>query len=112
MGFDYEVISFTALFLAIRVSGSNKELEISELLQMSSNPGVPEPRHIVSAGNSMLAKLCWNNQILTPNSFLRELIALLVTEHEREEVRLMKGETLSNLIDFASYLVEVSVCDV
>eukprot|EP00535_Pseudo-nitzschia_heimii_P006157 CAMPEP_0197185630 /NCGR_PEP_ID=MMETSP1423-20130617/12328_1 /TAXON_ID=476441 /ORGANISM="Pseudo-nitzschia heimii, Strain UNC1101" /LENGTH=381 /DNA_ID=CAMNT_0042636745 /DNA_START=321 /DNA_END=1466 /DNA_ORIENTATION=+ len=110
--FDYEVISFTALFLAIRVSGSNKELEISELLQMSSNPGVPEPRHIVSAGNSMLAKLCWNNQILTPNSFLRELVALLVAEHENEEVRLMNGDTLSNLIDFASYLVEVSVCDV
>ncbi|OEU08403.1 hypothetical protein FRACYDRAFT_271677, partial [Fragilariopsis cylindrus CCMP1102] len=76
--FDYEVISFTALFLAIRVSGSSKDLEISELLQLSSSSGAPQARHILSAGNSMLAKLSWDHQILTPNAFLRELVALLL----------------------------------
>lgn len=109
--FDYEVISFTALFLAIRVSGSNNELEISELLQLSSNSRVPEARHIVSAGNSMLQKLSWNNQILTPNSFLRELVAVLVTEHDREQDSYMSSENLSSSVEFASYLVELSVCD-
>mmetsp|Transcript_107878 Transcript_107878/g.220205 ORF Transcript_107878/g.220205 Transcript_107878/m.220205 type:complete len:470 (-) Transcript_107878:644-2053(-) len=112
--FDYEVISFTALFLAIRVSGSNKELEISELLQLSSNTGVPEARHIVSAGNSMLEKLSWDHQILSPNSFLKELVEFLVIQYNAEiginETK--TGGNISNLVDFASYLVEVSVCDI
>jgi len=113
--FDYEVISFTALFLAIRVSGSNKELEISELLQLSSGSGAPQARHIVSAGNSILEKLSWNHQILTPNSFLRELVALLMTEFDEEEAttdKAMACESVSALVEFASYLVEVSVCDI
>jgi hypothetical protein len=113
--FDYEVISFTALFLAIRVSGSNKELEISELLRLSSSSGAPQARHIVSAGNSILEKLSWNHQILTPNSFLRELVALLMIEFHEEEattVKAMACESVSNLVEFAAYLVEVSVCDI
>jgi len=113
--FDYEVISFAALFLAIRVSGSNKELEISELLRLSSSSGAPQARHIVSAGNSILQKLSWNHQILTPNSFLRELVALLMAEFDEEEAttdKAMPCESVSALVEFASYLVEVSVCDV
>jgi hypothetical protein len=113
--FDYEVISFAALFLAIRVSGSNKELEISELLQLSSGSGAPQARHIVLAGNSILQKLSWNHQILTPNSFLRELVALLMAEFDEEEAttdKAMPCESVSALVEFASYLVEVSVCDV
>lgn len=113
--FDYEVISFTALFLAIRVSGSNKELEIDELLKLSSSSGGPQARHIVAAGNSMLEKLSWNHQILTPNSFLRELVALFMIEYHKQEASAIKAvthESLSNLVEFASYLVEVSVCDI
>ena len=118
--FDYEVISFTALFLAIRVSGSSKDLEISELLQLSSSSGAPQARHILSAGNSMLAKLSWDHQILTPNAFLRELVALLLMQHDKEstsvnnngEIETMTRESIGKLTDFASYLVEVSVCDI
>jgi len=113
--FDYEVISFTALFLAIRVSGTNKELEISELLQLSSSSEVPQARHIVSAGNSMLEKLSWNHQILTPNSFLRELVTLLMIEHDEKESSAIEGitcQSVSEIAEFASYLVEVSVCDI
>ena len=110
--FDYEVISFTALFLAIRVSGSNKELEISELLKLSSRSGGPEVRHIVSAGNSMLEKLSWSHQLLTPNLFLRELVALLVIQHQKEDPsNAISDESVSKLANFALYLVEVSVCD-
>mmetsp|Transcript_6427 Transcript_6427/g.15599 ORF Transcript_6427/g.15599 Transcript_6427/m.15599 type:complete len:453 (-) Transcript_6427:617-1975(-) len=111
--FDYEVISFTALFLAIRVSGSNKELEISELLKLSSRSGAPQVKHIVSAGSSMLEKLSWNRQLLTPNSFLRELFSLLMSQHEKEDAsKAVSRESLSKLVDFASYLVEISVCDI
>jgi len=118
--FDYEVISFTALFLAIRVSGSSKDLEISELLQLSSSSGAPQARHILSAGNSMLSKLSWDHQILTPNAFLRELVGLLLMQHNKEntsvnkngETETMTRESIGKLMDFASYLVEVSVCDI
>lgn len=111
--FDYEVISFTALFLSIRVSGSNKELEISELLKLSSRSGAPQVTHIISAGNSMLEKLTWNRQLLTPNSFLREFVALLMNQIEREDGNEAIGhENLSQLVEFASYLVEISVCDI
>jgi hypothetical protein len=112
--FDYEVISFTSLFLAIRVSGANKELEISELLQLSSRSGAPQVRHIVAAGNSMLDKLSWDNQILTPNYFLRKLVALLMIQYYEEQAsstKAISSDSLSNLAEFASYLVEVSVCD-
>jgi len=113
--FDYEVISFTALFLAIRVSGSNKELEISSLLNLSSSTEAPQVRHIVSAGNIMLKKLSWNHQILTPKSFLRELVGLLMIQdckNESNTTETMSDESVSKLFDFASYLVEVSVCDI
>jgi len=111
--FDYEVISFTALFLAIRVSGSNKELEISQLLELSSSPGAPQAKHILSAGNSMLQKLSLDHQILTPNSFLHELVGLLVIQHSEDaNGNKASGEKLSQFVDFASYLVEVSVCDI
>lgn len=111
--FDYEVISFTALFLAIRVSGQNKELEISELLELRSCTGALQVRHIVSAGNSMLQKLSWNHQLLTPSSFLRELIALLMNLNQKEQAgKAIAHESLSNLVEFASYLVEISVCDI
>ena len=109
--FDYEVISFTALFLAIRVSGSNKELEISELLELSSSSGAPQARHILSAGNSMLEKLSWDHQILTPNAFLMELVGLLIIQHNKESNanERMTRERVSKLVDFASSLTEVSV---
>jgi len=112
--FDYEVISFTALFLAIRVSGSNKELEISELLHLSSSSEVPQVRHIVSAGNSMLEKLSWDHRIITPNLFLQELIALFMIHHEKEASAMkdITSDSVSKVVDFASYLVEVSVCDI
>lgn len=112
--FDYEVISFTALFLAIRVSGSNKELEISELLHLSSSSEVPQVRHIISAGNSMLEKLSWNHRIITPNLFLRELIAVFMIQHEKEAsaMKEITPDSVSKVVDFASYLVEVSVCDI
>lgn len=111
--FDYEVISFTALFLAIRVSGSNKELEISELLELRSCTGSLQVRHIVTAGNSMLQKLSWNHQLLTPNLFLRELIALLLIQNKEEAAcKAIEDESVSNLVEFASYLVEISVCDI
>ena len=112
--FDYEVISFTALFLAIRISGSSKDIEISQLLHLRSGSEAPQARHIVAAGNSMLKKLSWNHQILTPNLFLRELVSILMTLHNEQEhssTHEATCESLSNLVDFASYLLEISVCD-
>jgi hypothetical protein len=102
--FEYEVIAFSALFLAVRVSGSNRELQIPELLQLSSSGS--QVRHILSAGNSMLQKLSWDHRILTPHIFLRGLMQLLV--HSCPGISEDRALTL---MDFASYLVEISLCD-
>ncbi|VEU38628.1 unnamed protein product [Pseudo-nitzschia multistriata] len=112
--FDYEVISFTSLFLAIRVSGSNKELEISQLLELSSSPGVPQAKHIISTGNTMLEKLSWDREILTPNAFLHEFVGMLLIQHDGEinPNDSTRREKFSQMVDFALYLVEVSLCDI
>jgi hypothetical protein len=102
--FEYEVIAFTALFLAVRVAGTNRGLQIPELLQLSSSGA--QVKHILSAGNTMLQKLSWDHRILTPHIFLRGLMELLV--HTCPGISHDRALTL---MDFASYLVEISVCD-
>ncbi|KAL3918856.1 MAG: hypothetical protein SGILL_004047 [Bacillariaceae sp.] len=107
--FEFEVMAFTALFLAIRVSGKNRDLQIPELLQLSSSGA--EPRHILEAGHHMLEKLCWDHRILTPHSFLKEFLRRFVTASNEQQQHRFSKDHVSSLLDFASYLVEVSVCD-
>lgn len=102
--FDYEVVAFTALFLAVRVSGSNRELQIPELLQLSSSGA--QVRHILSAGNIMIEKLSWDHRILTPHMFLNGLMELLVNSCPG-----ITEDRALTVQDFASYLVEISVFD-
>ncbi|KAL3917777.1 MAG: hypothetical protein SGILL_004551 [Bacillariaceae sp.] len=105
--FEFEVMAFTSLFLAIRVCGRNKNLQIPELLQLSSSGA--QPRHIMEAGHHMLEMLSWDHRILTPHSFLKELLKLFVTSTSAHQ--LINKDQAKSLLEFASYLVEVSVCD-
>lgn len=102
--FEYEVIAFSALFLAVRVTGTSHGLQIPELLQLSSSGA--QVKHILSVGNSMLQKLSWDHRILTPHIFLKAFMELLV--HSCPDISEDRALTL---MDFASYLVEISVCD-
>jgi Cyclin, N-terminal domain/Cyclin, C-terminal domain len=105
--FEFEVLAFTSLFLAIRVCGVNKELQIPELLQLSSSGA--QPRHILEAGHRMLEKLSWTHRILTPHAFLKEYLGLFVSACKN--LIPISREQVASLLDFSSYLAEVSVCD-
>jgi hypothetical protein len=109
--FDFEVMAFTSLFLAIRVCGSNNtDLQVPGLLRLSRSGA--QPRHVLAAGNDMLQKLSWNNRIVTPHSFLKVLHELLLQEWNTSQGSTTLSEEQANdLLDLASYLVEVSVCD-
>jgi hypothetical protein len=111
--FDFEVMAFTSLFLAIRVCGSNTDLQVPELLQLSTSGA--QPRHILAAGNNMLQKLSWNCRVITPFAILKDLHELLVQQwnSSQNSRRLadLTPEQANSLLEFASYLVEVSVCD-
>lgn len=110
--FEFEVMAFTALFLSIRVCGENKELEIPELLQLSSSGATS--RHIMEAGHHMLEKLSWTHRILTPHAFLEEYVRLLVTasaQQTNSSNALISKDQAASLLEFATYLMEVSVCD-
>jgi len=109
--FDFEILAFTSLFLSIRVCGSGRELQIPELLQLSSSGA--RTSHIVQAGNIVLKKLSWDQRILTPHMFLKELLELYVqgwNSQNSSRHHISREEALS-VFEFASYLVEVSVCD-
>eukprot|EP00529_Nitzschia_sp_RCC80_P042565 CAMPEP_0113496796 /NCGR_PEP_ID=MMETSP0014_2-20120614/30304_1 /TAXON_ID=2857 /ORGANISM="Nitzschia sp." /LENGTH=250 /DNA_ID=CAMNT_0000390725 /DNA_START=385 /DNA_END=1134 /DNA_ORIENTATION=+ /assembly_acc=CAM_ASM_000159 len=55
--FEYEILSITALFLAVRISGTNKNLTVQEMLELSSS-GV-QVRHVLGAGNTLLETVSW-----------------------------------------------------
>ena len=108
--FEFEVMAFTTLFLAIRVCGQNRNLQIPELLQLSSSGA--EPRHILEVGHHMLEYLSWDHRILTPHTFLKEFLRLFVTASvSNEQQQHFSKDQVNSLLEFASYLVEVSVCD-
>ena len=118
--FEYEILSITALFLAVRISGTNKNLTVQEMLELSSS-GV-QIRHVLGAGNTMLETVSWDHRMVTPHNFLRVLYELLVQssivpgESSKSSSSAAAASTRtsplqSSLFDLASYLIEVSVCD-
>jgi hypothetical protein len=113
--FEYEVMAFTSLFLAIRICGVHKQLQIPELLQLSSSRAL-ETRHILEVGHHMLEKLTWTHRILTPHAFLKEHLGLLVVfadsnNPKQDHQNVLSREQIMSLLDFSYYLMEVSVCD-
>jgi hypothetical protein len=95
----YELAAITALFLAIRVSGSNA-LEVSDLLQMS-RAGV-QVKDIVSEGNAMLEALSWEHKLVTPIDFIKAMLSTNVSMEHSKAV---------SILELSSYMVEISVCD-
>jgi hypothetical protein len=111
--FEYEVLSITSLFLAVRITGSKKDLTVPEVLELSAS-GV-QIRHVLSAGNDMLEKVSWDHRIVTPHHFLKALCDHIVQSTSNVVPGTSSSSTAlsqSSLFDFAAYLVEVSVCDV
>lgn len=95
---DYEIAAMTALFLAVRVSGC-ATLELPQVMRMS-RLGV-RIHEILEIGTSMTESLSWDRRLLSPLVFARTLLDLLDVSAELKD----------SLLESATYLVEVSVCD-
>mmetsp|Transcript_17064 Transcript_17064/g.41433 ORF Transcript_17064/g.41433 Transcript_17064/m.41433 type:complete len:493 (-) Transcript_17064:745-2223(-) len=114
--FEYEILSITALFLAVRISGTNKNLTVQEMLELSSS-GV-QVRHVLGAGNTLLETVSWDHRIITPHNFLQVFYKHLVQSSivpggssKSSSSSSTVAPSHSSLFDLASYLIEVSVCD-
>lgn len=96
----YELAAMTGLFLALRLSGSSG-LGAADIARMSRR-GI-KVQDIVKMGKSMIKKLSWERRLPTPLSFVRGFVALLPSS--------VNENTRRSLLDSASYLVEIAVCD-
>jgi Cyclin, N-terminal domain len=96
----YEIASLASIFLAVRIAGS-RELLLDELVSMSR--GGISMRDIVAMGNSIVATLSWDHSILTPIDFVQGLFQL--------HPPLSKSPRRQLILDTASYLLELAVCD-
>jgi hypothetical protein len=95
---DYEIAAMTALFLAVRVTGC-ATLELPQVMRMS-RLGV-RINEILAVGKNMTNSLSWERRLTTPLSFVHAMLELLDVPTELKD----------SLLEAASYLVEVSVCD-
>ena len=100
----FECASMTAVFLAVRVAGGNRSLELTDLILMSR--GSVRIQDIVSMGKEMLRDLTWGPRIITPVDFLRAMLPSLPASVDQNSAR------TRTLFESASFLVEISVCDI
>ena len=96
----FELASLSALFLAVRISGSGN-LRLSQLLGMSRSSFTS--KDIIDMGTKMIKSLSWNFRLVTPLEFVKAMCALLPSS--------VPKTTQQEILDAASYLVEISVCD-
>lgn len=97
---EYELTSTTALFLAIRVSGT-KDLKISELLHLCRSRF--QVKHIQQRGSRILEKVALKKGILTSTAFARSFLELLQP--------VVSSETMISLSEAVTYLLEIAVFD-
>ena len=100
-GRTYELASMTAIFLAIRITGSGN-LRLHELTSMSR--GGITIQDVITMGRAMIQELTWDHRIWTPVDFIKTLLDFLPCEI---------GDSRRQLfLEYASYLVEIAVCDI
>ena len=97
---NFELASLSALFLAVRIAGSGN-LRLSQLLGMSRS--AVAAKDIIDMGTRMIKTLSWNYRFVTPLEFVRAMC--------EELPRSINEKTRQDILDSASYFVEISVCD-
>jgi len=101
----YECASMTALFVAAGVTmrgTSTGNLQMMDLINMSR--GSVTLQDIIDMGREMMRVLTWGRRFLTPCDFLRAMLSSLPSSVTKEQKR--------TLFESASFLVEISVCDI
>ena len=96
----FELASLSALFLAVRISGSGN-LRLSQLVGMSRSTFAA--KDIIDMGTRMIKTLTWDSRVVTPLEFVKAMCAELPAS--------VDASTKQSILDSASYLVEISVCD-
>jgi Cyclin, N-terminal domain len=99
----YELASLSSIFLAVRVAGSG-ELLLPELLSMSRT-GV-SAQDVILTGTSIINELTWDQAVDTPIDYVMDYVQLLPGIDCEDSARLKQV-----IIDTASYLTEIAVCD-
>ena len=97
----FEIASLASIFLAVRIAGSG-DLLLQELLSMSR--GGIAIQDIITMGTFILSALSWEYCILTPFDFAKSIFDLLPSLNNSSQKQV--------IFDFASYLIELAVCDV
>lgn len=96
----YEIASLSSIFLAVHIAGSG-DISLQELISMSRG-GITIP-DIVATGTTITNSISLNKPILTPVDFVQSAIkhipSLDTSVHKQD------------LIDSASYMIELAVCD-
>eukprot|EP00977_Amphora_coffeiformis_P016848 scaffold5337_cov167-Amphora_coffeaeformis.AAC.4 len=100
-GKNFELASLSALFLAVRIAGSGN-LSLSQLIGMSRS--AVAAKDIIEMGTRMIKTLSWNYRFVTPLEFVRAMCD--------EFPPSIDEKTRQDILDSASYFVEISVCDV
>lgn len=96
----FELASLSALFLAVRISGSGN-LRLSQLLAMSRSSFTA--KDIIDMGTRMIKTLTWKFRVVTPLEFVKAMCEEFPSSVEKS--------TKQDILDSASYFVEISVCD-
>ena len=97
---SYEHASMTALYLAIRTAGSCN-LQMTDLIHMSRDDVRPDD--IVIMGKRMLRLLTWGPRLITPMDFVHVMLRCLPETVDKD--------SRNQLLQSASFLVEIAVCD-
>lgn len=95
---SYEMASLSAIFLAMRIAGS-VQVRLPDIIRMSRR-GVTT-QQLIDSGTDMVQKLTWDNRLLAPQEFITALLSHLPPLTERR----------SMILDGATYLSELAVCD-
>ena len=98
---NFELASLSALFLSVRIAGSGN-LRLPQLLAMSRSSFTT--KDLIGMGTRMIKTLSWNHRLVTPLEFVNAIC--------RELPGSIEERTRQNIVDAATYFVEISVCDV
>ena len=97
---QYEISSLSSIFLAVHIAGSG-DLTLKELVSMSR--GGVAIKDIIGEATTIADAITLSEPILTPLDFVRSAIQnitpLIVSDHKQA------------LLDSASYMIELAVCD-
>lgn len=97
----YELSSITAVFLAVRFTGSGN-LRLQQLASMSQ--GGIQVQDVISKGTDMVKKLTWDHLIVTPFDFVTLYLEFLPSSTPSSKILA--------ILQSATYLIEISVYDI